>query len=161
MTLSLFKLLGIRSKIPVAIREVVMKNSKVKEHSRSEVIRDALVLQLKLIVDGVRDLMLMPLVAIASLYGLIVHKNNPGRYLYRLLSYGKASEEWIGLFDEAEKDHLGPVDFKDKSFDEMIKKTQAAFESKYIDESKKKKLLGKLNSALDEINIKINPEKKT
>ena len=137
-----------------------MKKDKDKEHSRSEVIHDTLVLQLKLIVDGFRDLLLMPLVIIASIYGLIVHKSNPGRYLYRLLSYGKASEKWIGLFDEADKDRLEPVDFKDKSFDEMVKKTQVAFESKYIDESKKQKLLGKLNFALDEINTKINPERK-
>jgi len=137
-----------------------MKSTKPKIHSRSEVVHDTLVLQLKLIIDGLRDLMLMPLVLIASIYGLVMHKSNPGRYLYRLLSYGKASEKWIGLFDEAEKDHLDPVDLKSTSFDDLIKKTQNAFESKYINEEKKQKLLSKLNSTLDEINTKINPEKK-
>ncbi|MBL4772832.1 MAG: hypothetical protein JKX98_04310 [Alcanivoracaceae bacterium] len=137
-----------------------MKEIKSDIHNRSEVIRDTLVLQLKLIVDGVRDLLLMPLVLFATISGLLMHKNNPGRYLYRLLSYGKASEKWIGLFDEAEKDHMEPLDLRDKSFDELLKKTQNAFESKYVDESKKLKLLNKLNLALDEINTKINPEKK-
>lgn len=137
-----------------------MKKNKPKSHSRSEVIYDTLVLQLKLIVDGLRDLMLMPLVLIASLYGIIMHTKNPGRYLYRLLSYGRASEKWIGLFDEAEKDHMDPVDLKHNSFEELIKKTQTAFESKYINDEKKQRLVAKLNGALDDINTKINPEKK-
>jgi len=132
-----------------------------KNHSRSEVLRDTFVLQLKLIVDGFRDLMLMPLIFFATLAGLIMHKDKPGRYLYRLLSYGKASEEWIGLFEEADKDELDPIEIKAKSFDDLLKNTQTAFESKYIDESKKEKLMGKLNAALDEINTKINPQTKT
>ncbi len=136
------------------------KKTDIEKHSRSEVIRDTFVLQLKLIVDGIRDLLLMPLVVFATISGLLLHKNNPGRYLYRLLSYGKATEKWIGLFDEAEKDSMQPLDIKEQSLDDLIKKTQSAFESKYVDETKKVKLLSKLNSALDEINTKINPEKK-
>lgn len=136
-----------------------MKKETAKSDSRSEVIYDTLVLQLKLIVDGLRDLMLMPLVLIASLYGLIMHTKNPGRYLYRLLSYGRASEKWIGLFDEAEKDKMAPVDVKNTSFEELIKKTQTAFESKYINDEKKQKIVAKLNGAIDELNTKINPDK--
>lgn len=138
-----------------------MKKIKSQDHNRSEVIRDTFVLQLKLIVDGFRDLMLMPLIFISTLAGLIMHKDKPGRYLYRLLSYGKATEKWIGLFEEADKDESDPIEIKAKSFDDLLKNTQTAFESKYIDESKKEKLMGKLNAALDEINTKINPERKT
>lgn len=138
-----------------------MGKEKLKQHSRSEIIRDTFVIQLKLIIDGLRDLMLMPLVVLATISGLIMHSNQPGRYLYRLLSYGKASEKWIGLFDEADKDCMEPLDLKEKSLDELVKKTQSAFESKYINEEKKQKLLDRLNVALDEINIKVNPEKKT
>lgn len=138
--------------------EQILQPSK-NDHSRSEVIRDTLVLQLKLIVDGIRDLLLMPLVIFATITGLLMHQKNPGRYLYRLLSYGKLSERWIGLFDEAEKDCMQPIDIKQKqSLDELLCKTQKAFESKYIDEEKKTKILKKLNSTLDEINTKINPE---
>ena len=138
-----------------------MGKEKIKQHARSEVIRDTLVIQLKLIVDGLRDLMLMPLVVFATISGLIMHSKQPGRYLYRLLSYGKATENWIGLFDEADKDVLEPLDIKDQSLDDLVKKTQTAFESKYINEEKKQKLLDKLNFALDEINIKVNPKPKS
>ncbi|HHL30961.1 MAG TPA: hypothetical protein ENJ41_00150 [Oceanospirillales bacterium] len=131
-------------------------DKKTIEHTRSEVIRDTMVLQLKLIVDGLRDLLLMPLVVLATLSGLILHKKKPGRYLYRLLSYGRVSEKWIGLFDEAQKDTMPPIELDSNSLDELLKKTQNAFESKYVDEDKKQVLLHKFNLALDEINNKVN-----
>ncbi len=134
-----------------------MENTKTKQHSRSEVIRDTIVLQLKLIIDGIRDLALMPVCFFAAIAGLTLHREQPGRYLYRILSYGKTSENWIGLFDEASKDSMQPVDLKDNCLDELIKKTQSAIESKYIDEDKKQKLMDKLNNTLDEINTKLNP----
>jgi len=134
-----------------------MENKKIQQHSRSEVIRDTIVLQLKLIVDGLRDLMLMPVVLFAAIAGLILHREQPGRYIYRVLSYGKISEKWIGLFDEASKDTMEPVDLKNNCLDEILKKTQNAIESKYIDEEKKQKLMNKLNNTLDEINTKLNP----
>ena len=134
-----------------------MGNKDTEQHSRSEVIRDTIVLQLKLIIDGIRDLLLMPVVFFATIAGLILHREQPGRYMYRVLSYGKISEKWIGLFDEASKDTMEPVDLKDNCLDEILKKTQSAIESKYIDEEKKQKLMDKLNNTLDEINTKLNP----
>ena len=130
--------------------------SKDKPHSRSEVIRDALILQLKLIVDGLRDLLLMPLVIISAIIGLLIHKQHPGRYLYRLLTYGKASEKWIGLFDGAQKDILESIDIKQQNLDELLRKTQTVLESKFISEEKKQQMLDKLDSALDDINKRIN-----
>ncbi|MGJ8663955.1 MAG: hypothetical protein ACSHWU_09900 [Marinicella sp.] len=130
-------------------------------NSRTEVVRDTIVLQLKLIVDGLRDLALMPLCFFAALIGLIIHREKPGRYLYRILSYGRFSEKWIGLFDDASKDKMAPITYEGKNFDEMIQKTQTAFESKYIDPDKKDLLVKKLNDALNEINGKINKSKAT
>jgi hypothetical protein len=136
-----------------------MKKSKLKEHSRTEVIRDTFVLQLKLIVDGLRDLMLMPLVIGATVAGLLMHKRHPGRYLYRLLSYGKATEHYIGLFDEADKDLLQEVDIKEQKFDDLIRKTQTVLESKFINEEKKQQIIDKLDTAFDDINAKVNQKR--
>lgn len=143
------------------LSEITMPKSqeteKTNDKQRSEVIRDTLVLQLKLIVDGFRDLALMPVCLVASIFGLIKHKNNPGRYLYRVLSYGRMSEKWIGLFDEADKDTMTPLDYEDNKFDDLLHKTQSAFESKYIDPKKKEQLVEKLNAALNDINGKLSP----
>ncbi|HOP23088.1 MAG TPA: hypothetical protein PK055_08740 [Gammaproteobacteria bacterium] len=132
-----------------------MSKKVVKTHSRSEVIRDTFVLQLKLIVDGFRDLLLMPAVFFATVFGLIKHQKQPGRYMYRLLSYGKVSEKWIGLFDDADKDIMPPIYVQEKKLDDLLKRAQTTLESKYIDEQTKSKLLNKLDVVLDEINQKM------
>ncbi len=130
-------------------------------NSRSELVRDTIVLQLKLIVDGLRDLALMPLCFFAALFGLIAHSERPGRYMYRILSYGRLSEKWIGLFDDASKDKMEPIKWEGKNFDDLIVKTQTAFESKYVDPEKKDLLVRKLNEALNDINGKVNGKKQS
>ncbi len=136
------------------------KEANSQVNPRAEVFRDTLVLQLKLIVDGLRDLVLMPVCLVASLWGLVRHSKNPGRYLYRVLSYGKLSEKWIGLFDEAKKDPFPPLTYDERKFDDLLDKTQQAFESKYIDPEKKANLVRKLDLALNEINGKLSTSTK-
>ena len=62
-------------------------------------LRDLGVLQVKLIVDGLRDLVLVPLSLIAGVISLALSKDNlPGPQFYQLLAWGKQSEVWINLF---------------------------------------------------------------
>ena len=86
------------------VKSEEIESNQQSSSQRSEVVHDTVVLQLKLIVDGFRDLLLLPVCLGAGVWGLIRHQKNPGRYLYRVLSYGKLSEKWIGLFDEADKE---------------------------------------------------------
>jgi hypothetical protein len=132
-----------------------------EQNPRTELVRDTVVLQLKLIVDGLRDLALMPLCLFAAIFGLIKHSERPGRYMYRLLSYGKITERWIGLFDDAAKDKMEPLKYEGNNFDDLLIKTQTAFESKYIDPEKKDLLVKKMNEALNEINGKLNGKSKS
>lgn len=62
-------------------------------------LRDVAVLQVKLLVDGLRDLVLVPASLIAGLISLLsASDGRPGPYFYRLLAVGKQSERWINLF---------------------------------------------------------------
>lgn len=66
---------------------------------RWTLIRDAAILQVKLIVDGVRDLVLVPASMIAAIMSLLSSSNGkPGPQFYRLVGFGKRSERWIDLF---------------------------------------------------------------
>lgn len=140
------------------VKSEEIESNQQSSSQRSEVVHDTVVLQLKLIVDGFRDLLLLPVCLGAGVWGLIRHQKNPGRYLYRVLSYGRLSEKWIGLFDEADKDIYPPLDYEDKKFHDLLQKTQDAFESKYVDPAKKEQLMDKLNGALNEINGKLKPK---
>lgn len=135
-----------------------IQSKEEQPNQRAELVRDTIVLQLKLIVDGLRDLALMPICFFAAVYGLIRHSENPGRYVYRVLSYGKWTERWIGLFDDAKKDSMAPIKYNSQNFDEVLNKTQNAFESKFIDPEKKDLLVKKMNEALNEINGKLSPK---
>ena len=62
-------------------------------------LRDIAVLQVKLIVDGFRDLVLVPASLVAGLLSFFSSKDGtPGPQFYRLLVLGKQSEVWINLF---------------------------------------------------------------
>jgi hypothetical protein len=57
------------------------------------------VLQAKLVVDGLRDLVLVPTSLIVGLVSLFSGEGGrPGAQFYQLLGIGKHSEQWIDLF---------------------------------------------------------------
>ena len=80
--------------------------SEQHQSARWRLLRDIGVLQVKLIVDGFRDLVLVPLSLIAGAVGLMRGGSQPGREFYDLLRSGKKSERWINLF--------GAVDMQDE-----------------------------------------------
>ena len=62
-------------------------------------IRDAWVLQFKLVVDGLRDFLLVPASAIATIVSLAKSKDGrPGPQFYQLLAFGRQTEQAINLF---------------------------------------------------------------
>ena len=63
-----------------------------------QVLRDVLVFQFKLVLDGVRDVLLSPISVGAAIYGLIFSPDNPGIYFNRLLKFGRKTDVWINLF---------------------------------------------------------------
>jgi len=66
---------------------------------RWTLIRDLGVLQVKLIVDGFRDLVLLPTAIIAAAVSLMRSENGkPGPEFYQLLAAGKRTEHFINLF---------------------------------------------------------------
>ena len=67
--------------------------------TRWSLIRDLAVLQVKIILDGLRDLVLLPASLVAAVLSLARSKDGvPGPQFYRLLVTAKQSERWIDLF---------------------------------------------------------------
>lgn len=65
---------------------------------RARLLRQAAVLQLKLIADGLRDAALIPISFFAALIGLIRGGNEADREFRQVIKLGKRSERWINLF---------------------------------------------------------------
>ena len=76
-----------------------LSESKTDSSDRWTLIRDIAVLQVKLVVDGLRDLILVPASLIAGIVSLVSSVDGrPGQQFYQLLGLGKQSEHWINLF---------------------------------------------------------------
>ncbi len=95
--------------------EAEVERGESGEPERWELIRDVLVFQAKLVIDGLRDLLLSPISIAAALAGVLLGGGRPGRYFYDLLRVGRQSDDWINLFGtrvtgDAIEDHEGRVD---------------------------------------------------
>lgn len=94
------------------------------EMTRTVLGRDIVVLQAKLLVDGLRDLILVPASIVVGLIGLVAFNDKqPGAEFYRLLHAGKQSERWINLFGalkNAPPDLEEMAGFPDADMDEIV-----------------------------------------
>ena len=128
---------------------------------RWTLIRDIAVLQAKLVVDGLRDLILVPASLVVGIVSLLSGADGrPGEQFYRLLAMGKQSERWINLFGALKN---APADLEhaeqlpDAGMDELVKR----FETFVIDEHRRGGITAqaktRLDKAIDAIGRKRGP----
>lgn len=127
---------------------------------RWTLLRDLGVLQVKLIVDGLRDIVLVPLSLLAGLISLASSKDGrPGPQFYHLLAWGKQSEGWINLFG-AVKNSPEKIEqaqpFGDKDIDDIV----GRLESFVVDEVKRGGVTSQAKDRLDKILDALQRKKK-
>jgi hypothetical protein len=119
---------------------------------RWTLIRDVAVLQVKLLVDGFRDLVLVPISLFAGLISLVRGGAKPGPEFYDLLRIGRRSERWINLFGAASRVH-GPPTAEDRfpveDIDEMVSRVEAFVVDEYQRGGVTAQAKDRLDSALD------------
>lgn len=69
-----------------------------KPSPRMALLRETAILQLKLVADGFRDAILIPVSALAALIGLIRGGDDCDRAYREVIKLGRRSERWINLF---------------------------------------------------------------
>lgn len=74
-----------------------------KMPGKGELIRDAVVFQFKLLVDGVRDFVLIPVSFAAAILSFLKPGSAAGREFYDVVAFGKTTEKKINLFAAADK----------------------------------------------------------
>src|SRR5256885_17100615 len=87
-----------------------LKRSQANSDERWKFWRDVAVFQLKMFLDNVRDLVLMPVSLVAAIIDLIMKGEREGARFYKVLRWGSHSEEVIDVYS-AIKDH-DPGKFK-------------------------------------------------
>lgn len=67
-------------------------------------LRDLFVFQLKIFLDGLKDIALAPASLVAGILGLFSKEGHPGRYLSSVMRAGKGYEKWIDLYSALDKE---------------------------------------------------------
>ena|SRR5882672_8689430 len=66
--------------------------------TRTQLIVDVIVLQLKLAVGGLRDVLLIPVSIAAAIVGLFVGGEEPDVYFRQVQRFGRRSDLWLNVF---------------------------------------------------------------
>ena len=82
-------------------------------------IRQLLVLQIKLWIDAMRDLLMMPVALVASIADIMLEKQGEDSYFQRVLALGRTTERKINLFSG-----FTEADDDETSVDSIIKKAE-------------------------------------
>ena len=128
---------------------------------RWTLIRDLVVLQAKLIVDGFRDLLLVPASLVAGIWSLVSGETGrPGPQFYQLISLGKQSELWIDLFkayenapEEVRREH----EFAVSNLDEFVDKLESFVVDEYERGGVTAQAKERIDKALDAIQRRHQP----
>ena len=97
-------------------------------------LRDILVLQLKLLFDGLRDLILVPISFFVGTLSLLKGGPARGSEFYQLLRMGRRSERWINLFGAAERVYGTAVEndrFPAEDIDEIVSRVESFIVDEY------------------------------
>lgn len=70
---------------------------------RTVIIRDLVIFQLKLLLDGVKDIILSPLSVLAAGLDLIAPTEKRGKRLYAVLMLGERFDHWLSLYKSMER----------------------------------------------------------
>jgi hypothetical protein len=112
-------------------------------------VRDMLVLQFKLAVDGLRDFLLIPASLVAGIVSLARAKHGrPGSEFYRLIGWGKRTEEWIDLFGahrNSPEALPGDESLRDMNIDQIVDQV----ESFIVDEEKRGSMTAQARDQID------------
>ncbi len=127
----------------------LLPDSDTKHPSTWTLIRDVAVLQVKLLVDGARDLILVPASLIAGIVSLAkAQDGKPGPQFYTLVGVGKQSERWInlfGAFDNAPPEVVEESHFGDIDIDQIVSR----MESFVVDEYKRGGITAQAKERID------------
>jgi len=123
---------------------------------RSALIRNTVVFQLKLMADGFRDLVLLPVSLVATVIGLLRGGEEPEREFLQVIEIGRDSEQWINLF--------GHHDLPDNataiaSIDTLFTKVEETLKQQYKAAGTSKSAQAQIYEALQTVHGKITHQR--
>lgn len=100
--------------------------------SAKKLMRDVLVFQGKLVMDGVRDLILSPVSIVVAIYGIVTNSDNPSAHFQSLMRFGRQTDDFINLFEH--RKHTQNPSTSPKS-DDYVEQLEAALAAQLAKEN--------------------------
>jgi hypothetical protein len=72
-------------------------------HSKAVLLRDLMIFQVKLVLDGMKDIVLMPLTIVAAAIDIVSPGRRPGHRFYLVMSLGERFDRWLNLFSASDR----------------------------------------------------------
>ena len=118
------------------------------KNPRLQLARDTAILQLKLLVDGLRDAMLIPISLLAALLGFVRGGEEADREFLRVLKLGRRSERWINLFG-----HQPPLGRRHPtgSFDQLLDQVESVVMEQYRKGQNTEEARAAIKAAMDAV----------
>lgn len=119
---------------------------------RWKFLRDVVVFQLKMFLDNVRDLVLMPVALAAALVDLLLRGDREGARFYRVLRWGWHSEKVIGVYSAIENEEPGPFTIsRDYTVDGVIARLESVVTREIEKGGTAASVKGAMDRAIDQI----------
>jgi hypothetical protein len=129
--------------------------SETNPSKRGVLVRNTVVFQLKLMADGFRDLLLLPVSLIATIIGLLRGGDEPEREFNQVIEVGRESEQWINLFGNHEvSDNANAVASMDTLFAKVEESLKQQYQSGGISERVQAEVENVLRIAQEKANQK-------
>jgi hypothetical protein len=128
------------------------------KHKRWPLIRQAVVFQLKLGLDALRDIVMSPISIVLVATDILIGNNHQQSYFLRLMRLGKHSDHWINLFgvdlpnEEVSEDLVvaeNNVDYWFTKIEAVIKEQQVDGQLSQSGKEKLQQYLGKIGQSSD------------
>lgn len=119
---------------------------------RWTLLRDIVVLQFKLVVDGLRDFVLVPISLLVGFISLVKAGHGGGGEFYELLRAGRRTERWINLFGAAERVYGPPREddaFPAEDIDRIVQRVETFMVDEYARGGVTRQAKERLDRALD------------
>ncbi len=102
---------------------------------KRRLLRNGIVFQLKLGLDAIRDLLLSPISIVALIIDLSSNTDPTKGYFYRLMAWGRFSDNWINLFSDK-----APGDVDSKNIDGLLEQLEVQLAQKELTDTGKQKI---------------------
>ncbi len=116
--------------------------------------------QFKLLADGIRDLVLVPVSLVVGIYGIVFGGDQPDRPFRQLLALGERSDRFINLFNQHDAVAQDPVLLADRRAPEQPTSDEllAPYQQRLVEQAQSSKLTAKANEIVDELEGRLRPK---